>query len=70
MGGLKQELNIKKHPVYARKFVKKNGAKKCGKEYDAQIISSKSINSNQVKANQFTCNSFKGMPSKHKRPIW
>jgi hypothetical protein len=58
MGGLKQELNIKKHPVFARKFVK-NGAKKCDKEYDEQIINSKSINSNQEKTNQFTCNFLK-----------
>jgi hypothetical protein len=55
MGGLKQELNIKKHPVFACKFVK-NGAKKCGKEYDKQSINSKSINSNQEKTDQFTCN--------------
>jgi hypothetical protein len=54
MGGLKQELNINKHPVLACKFLK-NRAKKCGKEYDEQISNFKSINSNQEKTNQSTC---------------
>jgi hypothetical protein len=58
MGGLKQELNINKHQVFACTFLK-NGAKKCGKKYDEQITNFKSINSNQEKTNQFTCNFLK-----------